>query len=122
MENTRIADNVSEVIDSSRKYIRASLKLLKLSFLERLSQVVSLIISTTLVIMAGALCLLFLSLSAAKYVGEILQSQAMGYLIMALFFFFLAIILWIKRKTVVINRVIRNLHEIVFKDDDRDEE
>ena len=122
MEKTRITDNISELIDVSRKYIEANLKLYKLSLLERLSKVVSLIISTTLVILGGALFILFLSLSIAVYIGNLLESQALGYLIMALIFLLLVIILWIKRQTLVINHVIRNLNDIVFTDDEPDEE
>jgi len=122
MENTRIADNISEVIDASRKYIEANLKLIKLSLLERLSKVVSLIISSTLVMLAGALFVLFLSLSAAMFIGDLLQSQALGFLIMAFIFLLLVIFLWIKRKTLVINPVIRSLNNIIFTDDDPDEE
>ena len=122
MEKTRITDNISELIDVSRKYIEANLKLYKLSLLERISKVVSLIISTTLVMLGGALFILFLSLSIAVYIGNLLESQALGYLIMALIFLLLVIFLWIKRQTLVINRVIRNLNDIVFTDDEPDEE
>jgi ABC-type multidrug transport system permease subunit len=122
MENTRIADNISEVIDASRKYAEANLKLFKLTLLERLSKVVSLIISTTLVIMGGALVLLFLSLSAAVYIGGLLQSRALGFLILALIYLIPVIFLWINRKTLVINRVIQDMNDIVFAEDEPDEE
>jgi len=122
MENTRIADNISEVIDASRKYLEANLKLFKLSLLERLSKVVSLIISTTLVMMVGILFVLFLSLSAAVFIGDLLHSRALGLLIMAMFFFLIVIFLWVKRKTLVINPVIQSLNDIVFTDDETDEE
>lgn len=121
MENTRISDNISDVIDASRKYIETNLKLFKLSLLERLSKVVSLLISVTLVLLAGALFLIFLSLAAAVYIGDLLQSQALGYLIIAFIFLILVIFLWIKRKTLVIDHVIQNLNDIIF-DDDRHEE
>lgn len=122
MENTRIADNISEVIDASRKYVEANLKLFKLSLLERLSKVVSLIISTTLVMLVGTIVMLLLSLSAAVLIGDMLHSRALGLLIMALFFLLLMIFLWVKRKTLIINPVIRSLNDIVFSDDEPDEE
>ena len=122
MEKTRITDNISELIDVSRKYIEANLKLYKLTLLERISKVVSLIISTTLVMLGGALFILFLSLLIAVYIGNLLESQALGYLVMAMIFLLLVIFLWIKRQTLVINRVIRNLNDIVFTDDEPDEE
>jgi hypothetical protein len=122
MENTRIADNISEVIDASRKYVEANLKLFKLSLLERLSKVVSLIISTTLVMLVGTLFVLFLSLAAAVFLGDLIHSRALGFLFMALFFLLLVIFLWIKRKTLVINPVIQSLNDIVFTDNEPDEE
>lgn len=122
MENTRIADNISEVIEVSKKYMEANLQLFKLSLLERLSQVVSLIISAALVMLAGALFLLFLSLAAAVYIGGLLHSQTLGFLVIALVFFVLLIFLWFKRKTLVINRVIRNLNDVVFTEAEANEE
>lgn len=122
MENTRIADNISEVIDASRKYIEANLKLFKLTLLERLSKVVSLIISTTLVMLVGMFFVLFLSLSAAVYIGDLFHSLALGLLTMALIFLVLTIILWIKRKSLIINSVIQNLNDIVFTEDELEDE
>jgi hypothetical protein len=122
MEKTRIADNISEVVDASKTYIEANLKLFKLSLLERLSKVVSLIISTTLVMLVGMLFVLFLSLSAAMYIGGLLESRTLGFLIMALIFLVIVIFLWVKRKTLVINPIIRTLNNIVFDDNENEED
>jgi hypothetical protein len=121
MEKTRIADNISEVVEASKTYIEANLKLFKLSLLERLSKVVSLIISTTLVMLVGMLFVLFLSLSAAMFIGSLLDSRTLGFLIMALLFLAIMIFLWVKRKTLVINSIIRTLNDIVFDDTENDE-
>jgi hypothetical protein len=122
MEKTRIADNISEVIEASKTYIEANLKLFKLSLLERLSKVVSLIISTTLVMLVGMLFVLFLSISAALFISSLLDSRTLGFLIMALFFLVIVIFLWVKRKTLVINPIIRTLNDIVFDDTENDED
>lgn len=122
MDNTRIADNISEVIDASRKYAKANLKLLKLTLLERLSKVVSLIISATLIMMGLAITLLFLCIAGALYIGGLFNSSALGFLVMGLIFLVPVIVLWINRKTLVINTVIRKLNDIVFTDDEPDEE
>ena len=122
MDNTRIADNISEVIDASRKYAKANLKLLKLILLERLSKVVSLIISATLIMFGLAIVLLFLCIAGAMYIGGLLHSSALGFLVMGLIFLVPVIILWINRKTLVINTVIRSLNDIVFTEDEPDEE
>ena len=122
MDNTRIADNISEVIDASRKYAKANLKLFKLTILEQLSKVVSLIIATTLIMFGLAIVLLFLCIAGAMYLGGLFQSSAMGFLVMGLIFLVPVIILWIKRKTLVINTVIRSLNDIVFTEDEPDEE
>ena len=122
MDNTRIADNISEVIDASRKYAKANLKLFKLTILEQLSKVVSLIIATTLIMFGLAIVLLFLCIAGAMYLGGLFQSSAMGFLVMGLIFLVPVIILWINRKTLVINTVIRSLNDIVFTEDEPDEE
>jgi hypothetical protein len=122
MEKTRIADNISEVVDASKTYIEANLKLFKLTLLERLSKVVSLIISSTLVMLVGTMFLLFLSLSAAMFIGSLLDSRTLGFLIMALFFLIIMLFLWFRRKTLVINPIIRTLNDIVFTDNENDED
>jgi len=122
MEKTRIADNISEVVDASKTYIEANLKLFKLTLLERLSKVVSLIISSTLVMLVGSMFLLFLSLSAAMFIGSLLDSRTLGFLIMALFFLIIMLFLWFRRKTLVINPIIRTLNDIVFTDNENDED
>jgi hypothetical protein len=122
MEKTRIADNISEVVEASKTYIEANLKLFKLSLLERLSKVVSLIISTTLVMLVGMLFVLFISISAAMFIGSLLDSRTLGFLVMALFFLVIVIFLWVKRKTLVINPIIRTLNDIVFDDTENDED
>ena len=122
MEKTRIADNISEVVDASKTYIEANLKLFKLSLLERLSKVVSLIISTTLVMLVGMLFVLFLSLSAAIFIGSLLNDMALGFLIMGLFFLVIVLFLWAKRKTLVLNPIIRTLNDIVFEDTENNED
>ncbi len=122
MDNTRIADNISEVIDASRKYAKANLKLFKLTLLERLSQVVSLIISATLIMLGLAIVLLFLCISGAIYIGDLLHSSALGFLVMGLIILVPVVILWINRKTLVINTVIRKMNDIVFTEDEPDEE
>jgi len=122
MEKTRIADNISEVVDASKTYIEANLKLFKLTLLERLSKVVSLIISSTLVMLVGSMFLLFLSLSAAMFIGSLLDSRTLGFLVMALFFLIIMLFLWFRRKTLVINPIIRTLNDIVFTDNENDED
>ena len=122
MDNTRIADNISEVIDASRKYAKANLKLFKLTLLERLSKVVSLIISATLIMLGLAIVLFFLCIAGAMYIGGLLHSSALGFLVMGLMFLVPVIILWINRKTLVINTVIRKMNDIVFAEDEPDEE
>jgi ABC-type multidrug transport system permease subunit len=122
MEKTRIADNISEVIEASKNYIEANLKLFKLSLLERLSKVVSLIISTILVMLVGMLFVLFLSMSTAMYIGDLLQSRPLGFLIMAFFFLAIMLFLFLKRKTLVINTIIRSLNDIVFDDTENNED
>ena len=122
MEKTRIADNVSEVIDSAMKYIYANIDLLKLTLLERLSKVVSLIISTTLVLLVASLFVLFFSLAAAIFIGHLLLSLELGFLIVSAVYLLLILIFWRLRRTLVINPVVRSLNEILFPENENEDE
>jgi len=121
MENSHIADNVSEVIDSARKYIDANIDLLKLTLLERLSKVVSLIISTTLVMLVASLFVLFFSIAASIFLGHLLHSLESGFLIVSGIYLLLIFLFWRLRKKLVINPVIRSLNEILFPENESDE-
>jgi len=122
MENTHIADNISEVIEASRKYLESHLTLFKLELLERLSKVVSLIISTMLVLMIASLFVLFLSLTAAIFLGHLLHNMELGFLILSAFFFILLVIFWKLRKNLIINQVIESLNSILFTDNERNDD
>ena len=72
--------------------------------------------------LVGMLFVLFLSLSAAIFIGSLLNDMALGFLIMGLFFLVIVLFLWAKRKTLVLNPIIRTLNDIVFEDTENNED
>ena len=122
MEKSHIADNVSEVIDASRKYIDANIDLFKLTLLERLSKVVSLIISSILVLIGASLFVLFIFLAAAIFIGHLLHSLELGFLILSGLFLLLTAIFWKLRKRLFINSVVQSLNEILFPANEADDD
>jgi uncharacterized membrane protein YqjE len=122
MEKAPFADNISEVIDVSRKYIDAHIDLIKLTLLEKISKVVSLIISSTLILLVASICLLFVSLSAAIFIGHRLNCLEAGFMIIAGFYFVLIIVFWQLRDKLVINPVVRRLKDILFPDNETEED
>ena len=115
-------ENISGVMDATRKYINAQIKLFKLELLERISKVVSLIIYTSAVVMIGCLFVLFICIAAAIFIGHLMHSMELGFLILSAFFLVLMAILWSMRKKIVINRVIRSLDEILFVENESENE
>lgn len=122
MENSHLEDNITAGIDASRKYINARIKLFKLELLERLSRVVSLIIFNVLVFIVGCLGVMFLCIAGAIFLGHLLQSLELGFLIFSAFFLLIVLILVGLRKKLIINHVIRSLDDILFPENNTDDE
>ncbi|NVO19170.1 MAG: phage holin family protein [Bacteroidetes bacterium] len=119
MEKSYLEENVTEAVDATRKYVEAYIKLFKLELLERLSRVVSLVITNTLILMVAALFVLFLSLSAAIFIGHLMHSMELGFLIMSALFLMLIAVIWVFRGKLLLNPVIKSLNSILFSEDEK---
>jgi hypothetical protein len=122
MENSHLEDNITAGFDASRKYINARIKLFKLELLERLSRVVSLIIFNVLVFIVGCLCVMFLCIAGAIFLGHLLHNLELGFLIFSALFLLIVIVIIGLRKKLIINQVIHSLDEILFPENDTDDE
>jgi hypothetical protein len=115
---------ITDLIDSIRRYFDLRLTLVKLEIMEKTARIISLIIAAVFLLTLFLLFLIFISFAAALWVGELLQNQAMGYLCVAGFYFFVGILVLLLRRRLFIGAVISHLSEIFFeeknKDDDED--
>ena len=122
MSNPSFSKNLNEIITISRSYINTRIELWKLSLLEKASLGGAFFISSIILVLIGAFCLLFISLAFAFWYGQTTGDTAAGFLILTAFYLLLGIIFAISKKTLVINPIIKSLSEILYKVEENEEE
>lgn len=108
--------------DKITDYIDARVRLVKLSFVERIAKVLSFFTFTIAAFLLVLPILLFMSMSSAEFFADLVDSRAGGYMIITGIYVFLLIILYIFRKSFL--RKFADLFVKVMTDleDDDDEE
>jgi hypothetical protein len=90
-----------DVLALLKEYISTKAELTRLTIIERLTVVTANLITDSFVLITGLLTFLFASLTLALYLGEVLDSYAAGFGIVALIYLSLAlIVLFTKQKLV----------------------
>jgi vacuolar-type H+-ATPase subunit I/STV1 len=96
-------------------YLSARLKLVKLDFYEKTAKVLASLFSSLVIAFLSGLLLLFLSITLGFYLGEVLKSTALGFLIVSgIYFLILLPVIFFGRNTIekaIINRLLSKLNE-----------
>jgi uncharacterized membrane protein YqjE len=90
--------HLDTLISNLSGYVEARVELVKIEIRDEVAVVLSRGLMLMLIFMVGFLCLLFAMLGLAQYLNAILESAYAGYLIVALFFGLVLLILLISRK------------------------
>lgn len=123
MAKSPLNQALSDLVSSIRRYIEIHITLLKLEVMEKSARIVSLTIAAVFLLTLLMLFLLFLSLAAAMWLGDIFGDPALGYLSVAGFYFLAGIIIFVFRRKLFVRTVIKHMSEIFFeeKEDNKDE-
>jgi hypothetical protein len=120
MADSPFSKALSGLVSSVRNYILIHINLLKLELMEKSARIISLTIASFFLIMLMMLFLLFISLAAAMWIGQIVEHPALGYLIIAGFYLVVAIIFFTFRRKLFLGLVIKHLSEIFFENEKED--
>ncbi len=125
MTKSPFSQALSDLLNSIRKYIDIRLTLVKLDVMEKMARIVSLTIAAVFILTLFMLFLIFLSMAAALWIGELLEHQALGYLCVAGFYLLFGTIIYAVRRRLFLRSVIKHMSEIFFEDknqqDDEDD-
>lgn len=126
MSKSSFSQAISELADSIRRYLEVRVNLAKLHIMEQTARIVSLLIAVLMFFTFLILFLVFVSIAAATWIGTLVNSTVLGYLIVAAFQLLLCILIFRFRRRLFLNIVIRQLSEIFFKEqksntDEKDE-
>lgn len=105
----------AEVKQLIADYLEARLKLLKIGAYEKIAKVTAVLFSSIIITLLGFFLLFFLSISAGFYLGMLLNSNALGFLIIFGIYLILFIIIFVFRKKLlekfIVDKVIKRLFE-----------
>ncbi len=88
------------VIQKLKEYLKTTKDLTLLKAVQKLSGLISTIVTDTLLVVFGFFLLLFLSVSLGFYFAELFDSNALGFLALGGFYLLLIIILLVTKKSI----------------------
>ena len=99
MEN--IATDIELLYKKAEQYSKTSFELLQLNTIDKTSDVISslsVVISISIIV---AMFTLFINIGISLFIGKLLNDYAMGFFMVSGFYFIVAIIVYIFRKTLI---------------------
>ena len=122
MSEKRLTENLAELKTLAKSYIDSYITLWKLQFLEKLSRIGTFLVSAVIMIMIFSFALFFATFAFSYWYGKNYGNFAEGFLISTAFYLLLAILVYIFRKRLIANPVIKAISSILFKEDESNEE
>jgi hypothetical protein len=108
MQSQNIKEDARDIINHSGDYLETFYKLTLVRLTKKISDIGSGIVNSVLIFLIGLCVLLFVSMGAAWWLGDVIKNRAGGFLLIALFYLLLVLILILMRKK-IISPFIRNL-------------
>lgn len=121
MGHQSIVDTFGELNAAAKKYITAHIDLFKVRILEKLIRIGTYFFSVITLIIAMAFILFSLTFAFTFWYGSNHGTLSEGFLISAGFYVVLAIFLYVFRKQLFTNNIIKNMANILFSEDEDDE-
>lgn len=121
MANSSFSENLNEIIKIARSYVNTRIELWKLSLLEKTSLAGAFFLSSVIIVLIVAFCLLFISLAFAFWYGQRTGDLSTGFLILAGFYLIIGLIFIVSRKILVTGPVVKSLSNILYEDDKPEE-
>lgn len=100
MSNSNTEFNSGSATEIGKKYVEKTISYYKLKLLKTLTENVSNIIKVTVISIFFMIMLLFLSISLAIYIGNILENSVFGYLIVSAIYLLIVIFIYLSRKKI----------------------
>jgi hypothetical protein len=115
MEAQKIKDDAKDILQHAGDYADTFYKLSLVRLTKKVSEIASGVVNSVLIFFISLCIILFLSLAGAWWVGDILNSPAGGFLVIAGFYLLLVIILLMMRKKIIApfikNTLVRKMYE-----------
>ncbi|MFV0291558.1 MAG: phage holin family protein [Mangrovibacterium sp.] len=117
MENQ--GEFIDELVDKGKDFGKTSFEIVKLKTLDKMSDILSNVLSWIPIVLVVFLCFITLNFGIAYLIGQLTDyGDAIGFLIVAAFYLLVALILFAIRKKFVKNPIMDSIILSVMKDDD----
>lgn len=119
-ETDLLLEDMGESLGYIQEFVSQEIESVKLEVAEKLSIASSSVITGVALTTLGAFFMLFATIALGFYLGALLQSNALGFLIVSSLFLVLLLIVYLFRKTLITDRVVTAVIHLIF-DQDEDE-
>jgi len=115
MEAQNLKEDAKDILNHASDYAETFYKLNLVRFTRKVSDVASVVVNSVLIFFISLCILLFISFAGAWWLGDVVESRAMGFLLIAAFYLLLIFILVLMRKKIISpfirNTLIRKIYE-----------
>jgi hypothetical protein len=115
-------EDINDIKKEILEYIEIKTDLVRLHIAENLSRILSRAANTFIIGYLLLFILLFLSFAAGYFFGSLMHSTESGFLLVALFYFFVLVIFLLFRKHIIERPVIKSVMKLLFPKIRNDEE
>lgn len=115
-ENIRQNNPFEEITDSAKEYVNLKMDEYKLRGVEGLSTLFNTVLFIIIAAIIAGVALQMLGLAAGYAIGEVTGSTALGFTVMGVLFIIAVSILYLFRKRLFINQLIRIFIKLFFDD------
>jgi len=110
----QLSDEIKEAKDDFEEYVKAQIDLIKLHSAESISRLLSGLLIKMVLFYLFFFVLLFGSLAIAYWLNKAFDSQGLGFVIVAAFYFVIGLIFMAVRKKLVEKPVIQSVIQLFF--------
>ncbi len=120
MKNKSLVENVSELNDVIKSFIEARLDLWKLILLQKITRLGTYLLSTIIISIIILVVSVLLTLAFTQWYSNTHGTLAEAYMIAAGFYILLGVLVFLLRKKLFSNMMVRNIASIIFSEDEND--
>ncbi len=118
MKNRSLVEDISELNDVIQSFVQAKLDLWKIVFLQKITRLGTYLLSTMIIAIVLLVVSVFLTLAFTQWYSNSVGTLSEAYLIASGFYVAVGVIIYLFRKSLFSNMMVRNIASIIFSDED----
>ena len=120
MESQKLSENVSEISENVKTFIRLKIDLLKVTLTEKLSLIISALLISVILFLVFLFISMFVSIAFIFWFRDHAGPLYVGALIVAGFYFLVGIIVFFMRYSLFIDPLVKHIGKILLEEEDED--